>query len=436
MRELLRHRDFRLLLIGQTLSMFGDTATLLTLGMWAKDLTGSNAVAGSVFAVLGLPALVAPLGGMVIDRFRRRQVMIVVDLATAAALMLLLFVHDRSDLWLIYLVALLYGASLILFQSARSALLHTMLPEAQLGQANGSLSTVRESLRLVGPAAGAGLYAWLGGQATALLDASTFIVSALVLMSIRLVEDKPVPEPGERLRDQLATGARHLFGSRVLRTAVIAVVAAMLALGLAESVFFAVIDEGLGKPVTFLGILQSAMGVGAVIGGLGITALIRRTGELRPIPVGLGLVAVGSALCMVPSALVVTAAMVLIGAGLPITVVCITTLLQRRTPPPIQGRVFTTFETLTGVPQVISIAIGAALVAVVDFHLLLAVMAAGLGLAAVYAALRLREDAVPRPAGSALADPAVVGLDVPVGVHVIEQLPVVADEQQSPVVRP
>jgi MFS family permease len=436
MRELLRHRDFRLLLIGQTLSMFGDTAMLLTLGMWAKDLTGSNAVAGSVFAVLGLPALVAPLGGMVIDRFRRRQVMIVVDLATAAALMLLLFVHDRSDLWLIYLVALLYGASLILFQSARSALLHTMLPEAQLGQANGSLSTVRESLRLVGPAAGAGLYAWLGGQATALLDASTFIVSALVLMSIRLVEDKPVPEPGERLRDQLATGARHLFGSRVLRTAVIAVVAAMLALGLAESVFFAVIDEGLGKPVTFLGILQSAMGVGAVIGGLGITALIRRTGELRPIPVGLGLVAVGSALCMVPSALVVTAAMVLIGAGLPITVVCITTLLQRRTPPPIQGRVFTTFETLTGVPQVISIAIGAALVAVVDFHLLLAVMAAGLGLAAVYAALRLREDAGPPPAGSALADPAVVGLDVPVGVHVIEQPPVVADEQQGPVVRP
>ena len=83
MRELLRHRDFRLLMIGQTLSMFGDTAMLLTLGMWAKDLSGSNAVAGSVFVALGLPTLLAPLGGLIIDRFRRRQVMIAVDLVTA-----------------------------------------------------------------------------------------------------------------------------------------------------------------------------------------------------------------------------------------------------------------------------------------------------------------------------------------------------------------
>ena len=87
MRELLRHRDFRLLMIGQTLSMFGDTAMLLTLGMWAKDLSGSNAVAGSVFVALGLPTLLAPLGGLLIDRFRRRQVMIVVDLVTAVALL-------------------------------------------------------------------------------------------------------------------------------------------------------------------------------------------------------------------------------------------------------------------------------------------------------------------------------------------------------------
>ena len=52
--------------------MFGDTAMLLVLAMWAKELTGSNAVAGSVFAALVLPSLLAPLGGVLIDRFRRR----------------------------------------------------------------------------------------------------------------------------------------------------------------------------------------------------------------------------------------------------------------------------------------------------------------------------------------------------------------------------
>ena len=409
MRRVLARRDMRLYVIAQTLSMFGDTAMLLTLGMWAKDLTGSNTVAGSVFAVLGLPSLVAPLGGLVIDRFRRRQVMIVVDLATGAALLLLLFVHDRSDLWLIYLVALLYGASLILFSSARSALLHTMLPEDLLGPANGSLSTVREALRLVGPAAGAGLYAWLGGGSTAVLDAVTFVVSAGALLLIRTPEARPRREQHESLRTQLSTGTRHLFGSPVLRAAVVVVVTAMLALGLAESVFFAVIDQGLHKPVTFLGILQSAMGVGAVVGGVLITGLIRRTGELRPVSVGIGLVAAGSALSLVPSAWVVAGAMVLIGAGLPVTVICITTILQRRTPSAIQGRVFTTFEMLTGVPQVTSIAVGAALVAFVDFRVLLTVMAVGLGAAAAYAAVRLRDDG-----GTAPTDAADVDTDVPV----------------------
>jgi MFS family permease len=234
MRELLRHRDFRLLLVGQTLSMFGDTAMLLTLGMWAKDLTGSNAIAGSVFAVLGLPTLVAPLGGVIIDRFRRRHVMIAVDVATAAALLLLLLVHDRGDLWLIYLVALLYGASLILFGSARSAFLNTMLEEHQLGQANGSLSTVREALRLVGPAAGAGLYAWLGGGATALLDASTFLVSAAALLAIRTYEPKPERQEHEPLRAQVTVGIRHLWSTPVLKAAVVVTVICMLAVGLAE----------------------------------------------------------------------------------------------------------------------------------------------------------------------------------------------------------
>jgi MFS family permease len=435
MRDLLRHRNFRLLLIGQTLSMFGDTAMLLTLGMWAKDLTGSNAVAGSVFFALGLPVLLAPLGGLVIDRFRRRHLMVAVDLATAAVVLLLLLVHDKGDLWLIYLVAVLYGASLILFSSARSALLHTMLREEQLGQANGSLSTVREALRLVGPAAGAALYAWLGGQATAVLDALTFLVSATFLAAMRIGEAKPVREHGEPLREQLSTGIRHLRGNSVLRAAVAVVVAMMLALGLAESVFFAVIDDGLHKPVTFLGVLQVAMGVGAIVGGLAITSLIPRTGELRPVPLAIGLVAVGSVLSMVPSTAVVVVAMVLIGAGLPVGVVCLTTLLQRRTPGPIQGRVFTTFDMLTGVPQVTSIAAGSALVAVVDFRVLLGVMAAGLALAALFAALRLRESAdVAEP--SELADLPVADVDVPVGVHVVEQATVVADEQQGPVVRP
>ena len=254
MRDLLRHRDFRLLFAGQTLSMFGDMAMLLVLAMWAKDLTGSNGIAGSVFAVLVVPSLLAPLGGMLIDRFRRRTVMIVTDVATAAVVLLLLFVDGEEDLWLLYVVAFCYGASLVAFNSARSALLSTMLPDEQLGQANGSLGTVREALRLVAPLAGAALYAGFGGPAVAILDAGTFLLSAAALLAMRIDEAKPERSELHFLAEA-GSGARHLLGNPVLRATVLATVICMLAIGISESVFFAIVDDGLGKPVEFVGVL-------------------------------------------------------------------------------------------------------------------------------------------------------------------------------------
>ena len=424
MRDLMRHRDFRLLMIGQTLSMFGDTAMLLVLGMWGKQITGSNGVAGSIFAAVALPSLIAPFGGVVIDRFRRRHVMIITDLVTAGAIGTLFFVHGRDQLWLIYVVAFVYGASLIAFQSARSALLHTMLPDALLGSANGSLSTVREALRLVGPLTGAALFAGFGAGAVVTLDAATFLISAASLAAMRLREPKPQPSE-QHVLVEAAAGGRHLLGSPVLRATVIATVITMLAIGISESVYFAVVDQGLGRPVSWIGVLGSIQGVGAVIGGLGITALIGRTGELRPAAFGLGLISVGALLATSHQLFVVAFGTVLFGAGLPIIVVCVITTIQRRTPSELQGRAFTAFELLAGGPQLLSILAGAILVTLVDYRMLLVAMAAGLGLAAVYAFFRLREPADP----SELAHPSALNDQVAIGLHPFEQPTVVSDQK-------
>lgn len=409
MRDLLRHRDFRLLFAGQTLSMFGDMALLLVLAMWAKELTGSSGIAGSVFAALALPSLLAPLAGVVIDRFRRRTVMVVTDLATAATVLLLLLVDGPEDLWLIYVVAFLYGLSLVAFSSARSALLHTILDDAALGQANGSLGTARESLRLVAPLAGAALYAGLGGPAVALLDAATFVLSAAALLAMRV--DEPAPSrTGGNFTVEAGAGARHLLGNRVLRASVVTTVICMLAIGISESVFFAVVDEGLGKPVEFVGVLGAVQGVGAIAAGVTLTALIRRTGELRPVAWAFGLLAVGVVLTATGSLVAVGVGVLVFGAGLPVLVVCLTTIIQRRTPGGLQGRAFTAYELFAGVPQLLSILAGAVAVTLVDYRIPLLVMALGLAVAAGYAAVRLRDPVaagssseLPHPSGIARA---------------------------------
>jgi MFS family permease len=139
MRRVLARRDMRLYVGGLTLSMFGDTALWLALAVWAKTLTGSSAAAWMVMFFLAAPQLLAPLWGLVVDRVRRRPLLVVTNLATAVAVLPLLLVHDRGDVWILYAVTLAYGVSFSLLGSAGSALLATMLPTDELADANGIL---------------------------------------------------------------------------------------------------------------------------------------------------------------------------------------------------------------------------------------------------------------------------------------------------------
>ncbi len=104
MRRLLAHRDVRLYLSGQIMSLFGDSALWLAMGIWIKVLTGSSAAAGLSFFALALGSLGGALGGMLADKVRRRPLLIVTNLATAALVLLPLLVHDRHQIWLIYIV--------------------------------------------------------------------------------------------------------------------------------------------------------------------------------------------------------------------------------------------------------------------------------------------------------------------------------------------
>lgn len=161
---------FRRLLAGNTVSSFGDSALYLSLGIWAKDLTGSNAAAGAVFLALGLGYLTAPMGGQLADRFRRRRLLMAANAATGVVVLSLLLVHSRGQLWLIYAVALAYGASSSVIGAAGAGLVKDLLPDADLAGANAATQTLGQGVRLVSPVVGAGLYTWLGGGSLAVLD--------------------------------------------------------------------------------------------------------------------------------------------------------------------------------------------------------------------------------------------------------------------------
>ena len=190
--------------------MVGDSLMLIVLAIWVKSLTGSSGAAGLTFFFMALPALAAPLAGMFVDRAKRRTVLIWGNLGSAVALAPLLLVHTSSQVWLIYLVAVLYGVSWVVLPGALNGLLKELLPEHLLVDANASLSTTKEGLRLFGPLLGAGLYAWVGGGVVAVVDAASFVVAALAVAAIRLREDTPVRESGH-WRTEFSAGIRHIW---------------------------------------------------------------------------------------------------------------------------------------------------------------------------------------------------------------------------------
>jgi MFS family permease len=407
MRNLMRVRDVRIFLAGWTLSQFGDWAMIIVLAIWAKDLTGSNAAAGLTFFALAAPSIFSPLAGMLVDRVRRRPLLIGVYSLEAVAVLSLLFVHDESDVWLIYAMAVFYGAAGTVGASARSALMTTTIPKDLLGEANAIFQSVREGLRLIAPLVGAGIYAAAGGGFVAVLDSVSFVA---VVISLVLMKS---PEPRfERVEhtfiSEALAGARHIWHTIPLRQIIFSTGAALLVVGFSETVIFAVIDQGLHRAPSFLGVLSTLQGVGAIAGGLTAARGLKVIGDVRVAGIGMAAFAVGDFSFITANLPLIAVGIAIAGFGVSWLIVGLMTAVQVRTPLRLQGRVSSAADVLISTPQTVSIALGAVLIAVVDYRVLVVAEAVAVALCGVY--LLTRRAIVPAespqaPAAELLSQP-------------------------------
>jgi len=383
MRSILRRPDFRLLFGGLVASMTGESILLLALAIWVKDLTDSNGMAGATIFAIAAPMVLAPLVGWVADRFRRRPFLIAANLGIAAALTPLYAVRTADDVWIVYLVAALYGLSYLAISAALNGLIKEVVPVALLAEANGALQTVKQGLRLIGPLLGAGLYVAFGGWPLATIGAAGFVLAALAILFLRVSEDKPKP-PELHWLGEATAGVKYLIRQAALRRTTVGVALAVLLVGLGESVFFAYVDDGLHRDPAFLGVLVSVQGIGGLLGGLIAARVVRGMGEIGAAAVGVILIGVTNVAFVYPSLWLAFPATVLFGLGIPLAIVGFNTLLQRVTPPAIMGRVSGATEMLIAFPQALSIGAGALLVSLVDYRILFAAMAVGITLAGWY----------------------------------------------------
>lgn len=366
-RLLRTNRRFRRLFLAETVTNFGETAVYLSLAIWVKDLTGSNAGAGIVFLAIAAPGLAGPLLGHLVDRVRRRPLMIRMYLVMAVLFLTLLAVHSADQVWIIYAVAFAYGVLSTI--PARPALLKDFLPSEDAAPARSLLFSASEGVRIVSPAIGAGIYVAFGGSSLAVLGAGTFVAAALLLASIDIAETPPEPAAGERLRTSVVAGFLYIRRVPLLLRLSLAVVAFMAVVGLLETAVFAA-NEGLGQQAAFLGVITSFQGGGSVLGGLLAGWMVQRWSEARSSSVGYALMAVGLLLCLLHDVTLFLAGVVFFGFGMPFVLIALGTAFHLYTPSRMQGRANAAVGSVTGLAQTMSIAAGVALIAALGYQVM------------------------------------------------------------------
>jgi DHA3 family tetracycline resistance protein-like MFS transporter len=262
----LRHRDFRLLWAGMTVSLLGDGIFLVAVAWEAYVLWNAPAALSIVGIGMTVPTIAFLLpGGVVTDRLDRRRVMLAADAMRAAAVALLaaLALTGALRFWELVALVALYGVGTAFFTPAFEAIVPDLLPVGDLAAANSLDQFVRPvALRLAGPAVGGWLVAVSTGAAF-VVDAVSFAASGAAVLAMRpprvLVDE---PEPAwSALKAGLRFVRRRVWLWGTLLSAALAYLAF---LGPTEVLLPYVVKNDLHASARSLGLVFAAGGVGAV----------------------------------------------------------------------------------------------------------------------------------------------------------------------------
>lgn len=372
MLALMRQRNFSLLWFAGLISLAGDWMLSVALPLYVYNLTESAlATSGMMIARLVPMIAMGPIAGVFVDRWDRRNTMIICNLLRAPILLGLVFVDSASDLWLAYLVAFSTSTIAQFFSPAENALLPLLVSPDRLVPAN-SLNTLNNNLaRLLGPPLGAGLAALYGLNGPAIADSASFLIAALLLALVISPEaSKATKAAAERagtfisrllqacrnVLDELRAGFRLIVSNRTLRILFVLFTITSIGEGVMGVMFLVFVKDILRGGSPELGWFMSGQAVGGLAGALLIGAYGARLAAARLIGWGcLGLGIIDLAIFNYPNLTSGVAPvwpgvafMIVVGVPAAAAVTGWGTMIQQEVEDAFRGRVFAALTTTIG----------------------------------------------------------------------------------------
>lgn len=352
--QLLKGRDFSLLFWGQMTSQIGDSLNRVALLWFVYQLTGSAMKMVMIGLLQTIPPLIlSPLIGVYLDRANKKTVMVWVDIARTALVLLVPLLYTFGELTLerLYAAVFLLAVVSTIFGPALSSAVPQLVRRDQLTAANALLQTTTNTGLLIGPLlSGIGI-ALIGSQNVLYVDAATFFVSALCLMGVRLrpIEPGAAGEIGRGTWTQeLIAGVRFVCLEQTVL--VLMVTAALYSLAASAFAFMLPVfaEQNLSVGALELGALWSALGAGMLATSTWLASLAQGDLQGRFTLISRSMVVGGLAMCglsLLTAPLIAAALILIIGGSTAMFMPIVWGVLQEVTPAPLLGRVFTTFST-------------------------------------------------------------------------------------------
>lgn len=355
---------------GQTLSWIGSAVAQFGLVWWVTEQTGSATVLAVATLLSMLPGIVlGPLIGALIDRWNRRQVMLVADgvIALASLWLAYLFWTEVLQIWQFYTVLVIRAVGQTFHWPANQASISLMVPKAHLPRIGGLNQTIGGAVNIIAPMIGAFLLQVMPLHAIMMIDVITAIFSILPLLIIIIPQpDTPVAEVTMRANidavwQDMIEGFRYIWNwSGVFWLLIIAMLINFFVNPAMSLVPILVTDHFQGQALE-LGWLNASWGLGMVVGGL----ILGAWGgfEKRVYTMLMGIFGLGIGILMVafaPANMLLLAILgFLVGSAMnAITNGSAFALLQTLVTPEMQGRVFTVVMSMAGAVSPLSLAVG------------------------------------------------------------------------------
>ncbi len=343
----LRHPNYRLWFLGQLISLVGTWMQTTAQGFFIYELTGSPVYLGVVGFAAGVPTWLFTLyGGVVADRMARRTLLMLTQsfMMLLAGILALLTFSGAVQAWHIVLLAFLLGTANAFDAPARLAFVLELVPREDLTNAVALNSTMFNAATAVGPAVAGMAYAAFGPGWCFTINALSFIAVILALWRMQL-QTVPKLSSHRRALDDIRQGFSFVRSDLIVRTLVL-YLAAVSFLGMGfVTLMPAWAVKVLGGGATTNGWLQSARGVGALVGALLTATLAQRAIRGKLIAIGtfaFPLALFGFAFIRwLPLSL---AALVVIGLSLMIYMNNSNSVVQTQTPDELRGRVLSIYS--------------------------------------------------------------------------------------------